>query len=134
MSDIGSETWLSERFPEKDWHRHPRTDGGTDLCDGTPSDCLDKARCGVGNKRVAFSSTVVMDDDGSLVGVEMECLVCGERGWKAPDAQWEHALTHLSDEEALRWPQQVILSRQMLDHLEQLSGLAAGGSEGSDGG
>lgn len=36
---IGSEAWLRERFPEKDWHRHPRTDGRFDLCDGTPSDC-----------------------------------------------------------------------------------------------
>lgn len=43
-SDIGSEDWLRERFPEKDWHRHPRTDGRTDLCDGTPSDCATKER------------------------------------------------------------------------------------------
>lgn len=38
-NDIGSERWLRERFPDKDWHHHPRSDGGTDLCDGTPSDC-----------------------------------------------------------------------------------------------
>lgn len=41
---IGSEGWLRERFPDKDWHRHPRTDGGVDLCDGTPSDCASKVR------------------------------------------------------------------------------------------
>lgn len=41
---IGSEDWLRERFPDKDWHRHPRTDGRTDLCDGTPSDCAAKVR------------------------------------------------------------------------------------------
>lgn len=44
VSDIGSESWLRERFPDKDWHRHPRTDGRTDLCDGTPSDCAAKVR------------------------------------------------------------------------------------------
>lgn len=43
-SEIGSEGWLRERFPAKDWHRHPRTVGGVDLCDGTPSDCVSKAR------------------------------------------------------------------------------------------
>lgn len=43
-SDIGSEGWLRERFSDKDWHRHRRTDGRTDLCDGTPSDCASKAR------------------------------------------------------------------------------------------
>lgn len=43
---IGSESWLRERFPEKDWHRHPRTDGRTDLCDGTPSDCTSRPREG----------------------------------------------------------------------------------------
>jgi hypothetical protein len=42
--DIGTEPWLRERFPEKDWHRHPRTDGRTDLCDGTPSDCGNRGR------------------------------------------------------------------------------------------
>lgn len=42
--DIGSESWLRERFPDKDWHRHRRTDGRTDLCDGTPSDCTTKVR------------------------------------------------------------------------------------------
>lgn len=40
--EIGSESWLRERFPDKDWHRHRRTDGGFDLCDGTPSDCSTK--------------------------------------------------------------------------------------------
>lgn len=44
MAEIGSEAWLRERFPEKDWHHHPRTDGGLDLCDGTPSDCADRPR------------------------------------------------------------------------------------------
>jgi hypothetical protein len=43
-SDIGSGGWLREHFPEKDWHRHPRTDGRTDWCDGTPSDCATKER------------------------------------------------------------------------------------------
>lgn len=42
--DIGTEGWLRERFPDKDWHRHQRTDGRTDLCDGTPSDCRSKVR------------------------------------------------------------------------------------------
>lgn len=41
---IGSESWLREKFPEKDWHKHRRTDGRFDLCDGTPSDCADKVR------------------------------------------------------------------------------------------
>jgi hypothetical protein len=44
VNDIGSESWLRDRFPDKDWHRHPRTDGRTDLCDGTPSDCATKER------------------------------------------------------------------------------------------
>lgn len=44
LADIGSEAWLRERFPDKDWHRHPRTDGRADLCDGTPSDCRSKVR------------------------------------------------------------------------------------------
>lgn len=44
IEDICSEGWLRERFPDKDWHRHPRTDGRTDLCDGTPSDCTSKVR------------------------------------------------------------------------------------------
>lgn len=44
LADIGTEAWLREKFPEKDWHRHPRTDGRTDLCDGTPSDCASRAR------------------------------------------------------------------------------------------
>jgi hypothetical protein len=44
IETIGSENWLRERFPEKDWHRHPRMDGRTDLCDGTPSDCSSKVR------------------------------------------------------------------------------------------
>lgn len=45
MRDLYFESlWLRERFPEKDWHRHQRTDGGADLCDGTPSDCASKAR------------------------------------------------------------------------------------------
>lgn len=39
---IGTEPWLRERFPDKRWHRHPRTDGRTDLCDGTPSDCAER--------------------------------------------------------------------------------------------
>jgi hypothetical protein len=43
---IGNEAWLRERFPEKDWHHHPRTDGRTDLCDGTPSDCASRPRSG----------------------------------------------------------------------------------------
>lgn len=42
--EIGSAGWLRERFPEKDWHHHRRTDGGLDLCDGTPSDCSSKAK------------------------------------------------------------------------------------------
>ena len=46
---IGSEAWLRERFPDKDWHRHPRTDGRTDLCDGTPSDCTSKVRLPYGS-------------------------------------------------------------------------------------
>ncbi len=41
---IASEGWLRERFPDKEWHRHPRSDGRTDLCDGTPSDCAEKVR------------------------------------------------------------------------------------------
>ena len=41
---IGTEGYLRERFPDKDWHRHARTDGRTDLCDGTPSDCKSKVR------------------------------------------------------------------------------------------
>lgn len=41
---IGSGPWLKEQFPDKDWHEHPRTDGRTDLCDGTPSDCAAKVR------------------------------------------------------------------------------------------
>ena len=43
---IGSEAWLRERFPDKDWHKHLRTDGRTDLCDGTPSDCASRPRVG----------------------------------------------------------------------------------------
>ena len=41
---IGSLAWLRERFPDKDWHRHRRSDGRFDACDGTPSDCAEKAR------------------------------------------------------------------------------------------
>ncbi len=41
---IGSEGWLRLNFPDKDWHRHPRTDGRTDLCDGTPSDCAERPK------------------------------------------------------------------------------------------
>lgn len=41
---IGSGDWLREQFPEKDWHQHPRTDGRTDWCDGTPLDCASKVR------------------------------------------------------------------------------------------
>lgn len=41
---IGSGGWLRERFPEKDWHQHRRTDRRADWCDGTPSDCGTKER------------------------------------------------------------------------------------------
>jgi hypothetical protein len=77
-------------------------------------------------KRVVFTATVVMDDDGALRGVEMDCHVCGESGWKAPEAQWEHALTHLDNPDLLRWPERVTLSRQILDHLEREAGLGEG--------
>lgn len=43
--NIGSESWLRERFPDKDWHRHWRgRSGDTQMCDGTPSDCAEKER------------------------------------------------------------------------------------------
>lgn len=38
------ESWLRAEFPDKDWHKHPRTDGQYDLCDGTPSDCAEKVK------------------------------------------------------------------------------------------
>lgn len=41
---IGSGAWLKATFPEKDWHRHPRGQSGTQWCDGTPSDCAEKVR------------------------------------------------------------------------------------------
>jgi hypothetical protein len=41
---LASEGWLRDRFPEKDWHRHRRTDGRFDICDGTSSDCASKVR------------------------------------------------------------------------------------------
>lgn len=50
VKDIGNEAWLRERFPDKDWHRHRRYDGGTDLCDGTPSDCQSKPRIDAGGE------------------------------------------------------------------------------------
>ena len=40
---IGSEGWLRDKFPDKDWHHHRRGQSGeTQLCDGTPSDCAEK--------------------------------------------------------------------------------------------
>jgi hypothetical protein len=41
---VNNGSWLKEKFPDKDWHQHRRTDGRTDWCDGTPSDCASKAR------------------------------------------------------------------------------------------
>lgn len=41
---VNDGSFLKAKFPQKDWHEHRRTDGRTDWCDGTPSDCNTKAR------------------------------------------------------------------------------------------
>ncbi len=44
--------------------------------------------------RVPFRSVVVFDDDGALLGVEMDCLICMEKGYKGAEAIVEHARLH----------------------------------------
>lgn len=42
---VNNGSWLKANFPEKDWHKHARGQSGdTQWCDGTPSDCAEKAR------------------------------------------------------------------------------------------
>ena len=75
----------------------------------------------IGTNRVTFTAVVVFDDDGALLGVDMDCRVCGEMGYKGSEAIVEHARTHPDA------PEFVTISRSMMNELERQAGFDPGG-------